>query len=143
MRSIAVETFLAAPPEVVWADLARLESHLEWMGDAERIEFLSVDRAGVGTRTLVMTRVGPFRTRDEMHFTAWDPPRMMAVDHRGLFTGSGRFLLDPSPGGTRFRWQEDIRFPWYLGGFLGAAVARPILAAIWRRNLRRLASRFG
>lgn len=142
MARITVETFLAAPPESVWADLARLDTHVEWMADAERLDFESDRREGPGTRIRVATRLGPFRTSDVMTFTTWDPPREMAVSHQGLFTGEGRFRLDPVPGGTRFRWEETIRFPWYLGGPIGAIAARPVLAAVWRGNLRRLARRF-
>jgi len=138
-----VETDLPATPEAVWADISRLESHVEWMVDVESIEFLSATHRGPGTRMRVATRVGPFRTSDVMAFTAWEPPALLVVSHQGLFTGEGRFVLEPIDGGTRFRWEEDIRFPWYLGGPIGAWLARPVLAAIWRRNLRRLSARFG
>jgi uncharacterized protein YndB with AHSA1/START domain len=143
MARIVVETLIPATPETVWADLARLDTHAEWMADAERVEFASDRRTGIGTEIRVATRVGPFRTSDLMRFTAWEPPRTMAVDHHGLFRGEGRFVLDPDPAGTRFRWEETIRFPWFLGGPLGARVARPVLTAIWRGNLRRLGARFG
>lgn len=142
MAHIGVEVFLAASPEAVWADVSRLDTHVEWMADAEHLEFISEHRAGVGTTIRVATHIGPFRTSDVMSVIAWDPPRLMAVSHQGLFRGEGRFRLDPVPGGTRFRWEETIRFPWHLGGAVGAWMARPVLAAIWRRNLRRLADRF-
>ncbi len=151
----------------MWADISNLASHVEWMGDANSIEFLSVQTGGPGTRMRVATRVGPFRTSDVIEVTGWDSPRVMAVSHgtaavgqgphaaeeagdggprpgreHRLFAGSGRFVLEPIDAGTRFRWEEDIRFPWYLGGPVGAWLARPVLGAIWRRNLRRLATRF-
>ncbi|MBI5156953.1 MAG: SRPBCC family protein [Acidimicrobiia bacterium] len=141
MATIRVEVQLPVPPEVVWADISRLGTHAEWMADAESIEFLTESHEGTGTRIRVATRVGPFRTSDEMEFTAWEPPRLMAVSHQGLFTGEGRFVCEPTATGTRFRWEETIRFPWYLGGSIGAWIARPVLAAIWRRNLHRLAER--
>ncbi|HEX5630769.1 MAG TPA: SRPBCC family protein [Acidimicrobiia bacterium] len=143
MAAIQVAVFIPAPPETVWADLSHLDNHVEWMADAETLRYGGDLRGGVGTTIEVVTRVGPFRTVDVMTFTIWEPPRQMAVAHRGLFTGEGRFVLEPTPGGTRFLWIETIRFPWYLGGPLGALVARPILRTIWRGNLRRLAARFG
>lgn len=140
--TVRVAIDLPAPPDTVWADIARLASHTEWMADAESIEFLGSQQEGVGTRIRVETRIGPLRTSDVMEFTVWEPGREMAVHHQGLFTGTGRFTLEAVPAGTRFRWEETIRFPWYLGGPLGSRVARPVLAAVWRGNLRRLAARF-
>jgi hypothetical protein len=39
------------------------------------------------------------------------------------------------------RWVEDLRFPWWMGGPVGLAVARPLLARIWRGSLMRLKER--
>ena len=145
MRSpeVVVTVDVTAPVEEVWAEAARLESHVEWMADAHAIEFLTDQEHGVGTRMEVETRIGPLRTKDVMEFTVWAPPHRMAVRHQGLFQGTGEFLLERAAGGsTRFTWRERIEFPWYLGGPLGGWTARPILAAVWRRNLRRFAARF-
>lgn len=137
-----MSTPIAAPPEQVWHDVSHLAGHVEWMADAESIEFLDERTTGVGTRMRVGTRIGPFRTADIMEFTRWEEPHLMEVTHTGLFTGSGRFTLTPENGGTRFTWSEEIRFPSYFGGPIGAWCARPVLAMVWRRNLRRLAARF-
>lgn len=91
----------------------------------------------------VVTKVGPFRTTDVMEFVAWDPPREMAVIHRGAFEGRGAFQLEAEGEGfTRLWWREELRFPWYFAGPMGAFVATPILRRIWRANLKRLAARF-
>jgi carbon monoxide dehydrogenase subunit G len=140
---ITVSIDIPAPPEKVWHEVERIEDHTTWMADAVAIEFLSESRRGPGTRAAVETRIGPFRTSDVMEFTVWEPPRVMGVAHHGLFTGTGRFTLEPrDDGATRFTWTEDIRFPWWLGGPVGAFVARPILRAVWRGNLKRLRARF-
>ena len=59
----------------------------------------------------------------------------------GLVTGSGRFTLEPIDLGrrTRFVWQEELTFPWWLGGPVGAYIGgKVVLRAIWNRNLRGL-----
>ncbi|HSM01403.1 MAG TPA: SRPBCC family protein [Acidimicrobiia bacterium] len=141
MRPIEVSVLIPASPFEVWAEVERIEDHPTWMADAVGVEFESATRRGKGTRISVLTRIGPFRTTDEMEFTDWDPPRTMGVAHRGLFTGTGRFTLETEGDGTRFTWTEEIRFPWYLGGPVGGLVARPILARVWKGNLRRLRDR--
>lgn len=112
------------------------------MADAETITFEGEKRRGVGTIMLVLTKVGPFRTRDVIRITSWEELRSIGVVHEGLVTGSGEFTLEPTSSGTRFVWREDLTMPWYLGGRIGATVASPVLAWVWRRNLRRLAERF-
>ena len=111
------------------------------MADAESCRFETDQRRGVGTVLIVETKVGPFRTTDVMEFTTWQAPQVMGVAHQGLFTGIGTFTLAPQGTSTRLEWSEQLRFPWFLGGPLGAVAARPILRAIWRGNLRRLKAR--
>ncbi|MBA3956373.1 MAG: hypothetical protein H0X58_06890, partial [Acidimicrobiia bacterium] len=64
-----VTTVIAARPQQVWPHLAELESHVEWMADAEAIRFTSPQRRGVGTRFECDTRVGPFHLTDRMDVT--------------------------------------------------------------------------
>jgi uncharacterized protein YndB with AHSA1/START domain len=143
MARIRVSTTLDAPPERVWADIEDVGSHAEWMADAVAIRFLSDQRQGEGTRFECDTRVGPITLTDVMEITEWEPERAMGVDHVGVVGGTGRFTLTPIWGGrTRFQWEEELRFPLWLGGPIGALVGRPVLAWIWRRNLRALQRRF-
>lgn len=142
MARVRVEQAIAAPPDVVWEDIADIASHAEWMADAESITFLTDAQTGAGTRMEVLTKVGPFSLTDVMEFTSWEPPERMAVRHQGLVTGEGAFSLHESGDGTQFVWDEELRFPWWLGGPITAFFAAPVLRAIWRANLRRLAARF-
>ncbi|MFQ5517692.1 MAG: SRPBCC family protein [Acidimicrobiia bacterium] len=141
MRPITVSIDIAAPAAAVWADVADLASHAAWMADAESIEFLSDRRAGVGTKMKVATRVGPLRTSDIIEITVWEPQNMIGVAHRGLVGGSGAIALTTIGEGTRFTWSETLVFPWWLGGAVAAAAARPVLTAVWKRNLSRLKRR--
>ncbi|MDP9143967.1 MAG: SRPBCC family protein, partial [Actinomycetota bacterium] len=72
-----------AAPGRVWAELADLASHSEWMTDADTVHFLSDQTAGVGTQFRVPTRVGPLRTTDLMTVVEWDEGKAIAVDHQG------------------------------------------------------------
>lgn len=145
MPRLTVRTVLPAPPEEVWADISDLSSHVEWMHDAHSIEFTSDRTSGTGTTFDCETRIGPFRLVDRMRITSWEPARRMGVEHVGLVRGTGVFTLRPvrrRRDQTRFVWRERLRFPWYLGGPVGAFAARPVLRWVWTRNLRNLRARF-
>jgi len=138
MPPIEVSTVIAAPPAEVWAHVADVTSHVEWMTDAEAIRLTSGQRSGVGTTFECDTRIGPLRLTDLMEVTEWEEGAAMGVAHSGLVTGSGRFTLRPEAGGTRFTWAEELRFPWWMGGAAGAVVGRRVLERVWRGNLRAL-----
>ena len=142
MASIRVSRDIAAPIERVWREVEPIENHVQWMADAESIAFVSDQRRGVGTAFTCRTKVGPIHLTDKMRITRWEPQRAMGVEHVGLVTGSGVFALEAlGPGVTRFVWEETLRFPWWLGGPLGALVGgKIVLRGIWRGNLRRLAA---
>lgn len=136
---VRVRITLPASPKDVWTIIEPIERHVDWMADADSIYFTSGQTRGVGTTFDCVTRIGPFRTVDRMEVTAWDPPRRMGIEHQGLFTGQGRFTLRRTRfGRTRFSWSERIRFPWWLGGPVGALLAKPVFFLVWRGNLRRL-----
>src|SRR5262245_21115943 len=110
------------------------------MRDAAAIRFATDQTRGVGTRLLVDTKVGPFRLTARMTITEWVPEVVMGVAHTGAVAGRGRFTLAPGDrGGTRFSWDEELHFPWWLGGPAGALVGgRLVLRGLWRRNLAAL-----
>ena len=145
MSRIRVSTTLPAPPSEVWAAVADLASHVDWMADAESIRFTTRRRTGVGTTMEVDTRVGPFRLTDVLEVTEWRPGRSIGVRHDGIVGGTGRFTLRrrwARPGSTRFTWEERLVFPPWLGGPLGAVLAAPVLRRVWKGNLRRLREHF-
>lgn len=136
---IRVSVVIDAPPEVVWRAVEPIERHVDWMTDAVSITFTGATRRGVGTSFDCVTRIGPFRTTDRMTITQWTPRRAMGIEHHGVVTGRGRFTLGRRRHDrTRFTWTEKLRFPWWMGGPVGALAAKPILRAVWRRNLRTL-----
>jgi hypothetical protein len=139
MPRIEVATTIEASPDEVWAAVEDIGSHVEWMADAEAIRFTTDQTSGVGTRFECDTKIGPLRLTDHMVITAWEPGRSMGVRHTGLVTGEGRFTLTATPDGrTTFAWQEELRFPWWMGGAVGGTAGAPVLRRVWRGNLRRL-----
>lgn len=141
MSQIRVAIEIDAPPARVWEVVEPVERHVDWMHDAVAIRFTSDQTRGVGTEFLCDTKVGPIKLVDKMEITEWTPGEVMGVRHIGLVTGSGRFTLEPIDLGrrTRFVWQEELTFPWWLGGPLGAYIGGKVaLRPIWKRNLRGL-----
>lgn len=141
MAGVHVEIEIDAPPARVWEVLEPVERHVDWMHDAVAIRFETDQTRGVGTRFLCDTKVGPLTLVDRMEITEWVPGAAMGVRHTGVVTGTGRFTLTPIDldRRTRFAWAEELRFPWWMGGPLGALVGgRVVLRPIWRRNLRAL-----
>lgn len=139
MSRVRVSTVIDAPPRRVWAAVRDISSHVDWMEDAVAIRYTSRSRDGVGTTFDCDTKVGPFRLTDRMEVTEWSEGRAMGIRHVGLVRGTGRFTVRRSyRGGTRFTWDERLRFPWWMGGAPGSVVVAPVLRRIWRRNLANL-----
>jgi uncharacterized protein YndB with AHSA1/START domain len=136
---LSIGITIDAPPAEVWRAIEPIERHVEWMTDAVSITFTSTIRRGVGTQFECLTRVGPLRTTDRMGVTEWVPDESMGIEHHGVVTGSGRFTLRArGASSTDFTWTEELTFPWWMGGAAVAAAAKPVLRAVWQRNLRNL-----
>jgi hypothetical protein len=74
-----------------------------------------------------------------MEITTWDPPRELAVLHRGRFSGTGAFRLEPLGGGTRFTWWEAFEPPMgELGEHVHSLLVRPHLERVFSRSLANL-----
>ena len=139
---MVVSTTIDRCPQDVWADVRDISSHVTWMQDAAEIRFLTDHVEGPGTRFECDTKVGPFKLTDVMEITEWEEARRMGVRHVGLVEVTGVFTLDDlGSDRTEFKWEEDLVFPWFMGGPIGAFFARPVLRLIWKWNLTRLKAR--
>ncbi len=135
MSAISLSLSLRQNPTEVWDELRHIERHVHWMNDALSITFLTEQRAGVGTTFSCLTKVGPLSTRDVMTVTRWEDGRCMGVAHRGMISGEGVFTLTDEGAGTLMTWEENLHFPWWVGGAVSAAIMAPVLRWIWRKNL--------
>lgn len=139
MFEIRTDIALPHPVDRVWEAASDIADHVNWMADAREIRFLTDHRSGVGTRFECLTAVGPLRTTDVMEITRWEDGHLIGVHHQGLVTGDGAFVLEPlGSRTTRFSWRETLSLPWWCAGPAGEVVVRPVLATVWRRNLRSL-----
>lgn len=138
MSSIRVSTFISAPRHHVWEAVRDIGSHVRWMHDAKSIRFVTHQQAGVGAVFDCDSKLGPFRITDRMEVIEWRPGRAMTIRHVGTVRGVGRFSLRRRRHGTLFVWKEVLRFPWWMGGPVGAAVAGPFFRHMWKKNLRNL-----
>lgn len=137
--TVRVCTTISASVATTWAAVERIETHVEWMADALSISFTTDQHRGVGTVFECVTGVGRAHLTDTMSITEWRPLESMGVEHRGVVTGRGRFTLEPAgTDQTRFCWEEQLVFPWWLGAGVGGRVAQPLLSRVWSGNLRRL-----
>jgi len=140
--TITISTSIPLPVAAVWDELRHIDRHVEWMNDAVALTFITDQREGVGTSFHCKTRIGPFVTNDVMTITRWESETVMGVEHKGLIKGEGLFFLHGTDHDTTLVWQEELRFPWYMGGPLTAYFAAPVLKFIWRRNLANFHDRF-
>ena len=139
MITVRVCATIEAPIDAVWRAVERIETHTEWMQDAVSITFESEQHEGVGTAFACLTRIGPLSTTDHFVVTQWEPPTLMAIDHRGAVKGDADFRLRALDAArTEFCWEERLRFPWWLAGALGEQIGRPVLHHVWSGNVERL-----
>jgi hypothetical protein len=96
------------------------------MVDLRNLEIVGDTRAGPGTVVKLTSEL--FRlpvVRDTMTIETWSPPHRYDVSHffdlgpLGNVPGTGAFILEPTPGGTIFVWQEELRLPLGPVGELG------------------------
>jgi uncharacterized protein YndB with AHSA1/START domain len=78
MITLRVERTIDAGPQQIWADIADLSTHVEWMNDAVALRFLSDQVAGIGTTFECDTAVGPLRMTDVMTIVKLAPPAASA-----------------------------------------------------------------
>jgi hypothetical protein len=139
VSKIKVSIVIDAPRATVWEHLRDIGAHVGWMEDAVAIRFTSDRRTGVGTTYDCDTKVGILRLTDRMKVTEWRDEQALGVQHVGMVTGNGRFVLRRARGRrTQVVWTERLKFPLWLGSWPGSIVGGRVLRRIWRRNLTNL-----
>lgn len=130
---------LEGTPSIVWRLLVDWERQGEWMLEASDFKVTSPHREGVGVEALATVRIGGISTRDRICVDVWEPERHLGIVHLGWVGGRGDLRLEPrGPRTTRLDWREELVPPWGILGAVGLRVFRPLLARVFRRDLRAL-----
>ena len=138
-KRIKVSTIINKPLEVVWDEVKIMKNHVNWMQDAAKIDFLSLNESGIDTKMKVLTKVGPFSLNDIITVTKWEEMNSIVVVHEGIVTGEGAFYLSENDdNSTKFEWIEELKAPYYLGGPIAEFFGGFVLKFIWKKNLMNL-----
>ena len=138
-KRIKVSTIINKPLEVVWDEVKIMKNHVNWMQDAAKIDFLSLNESEIDTKMKVLTKVGPFSLNDIITVTKWEEMNSIGVVHEGIVTGEGAFYLSENDdNSTKFEWIEELKAPYYLGGPIAEFFGGFVLKFIWKKNLMNL-----
>jgi hypothetical protein len=124
---------VAAPVEATWAAAVDWDAQGDWvLGTRVRSE-----GQGLGGRIEAFTGLGRVGFLDTMEITVWEPPHRCEVLHTGkVVRGTGVFVVEPRPGGSRFVWEETLELPLGALGRAGWPLVRPLFEAGLRLSLR-------
>ena len=137
MAHLELRMFIRATPQRVWDVISELDAQKHWMVDVRSLDIVSETRSGVGTTLDLQTELyGIPLLHDLMDIVTWEEPREIGIVHRGAFTGTAFFRLDPVPGGTVFVWVEDFKPPLGPLGEFGFVIAvRSHLHKVWSKSM--------
>jgi uncharacterized protein YndB with AHSA1/START domain len=145
---IDVRTFIRATPERVWEVISDLSGQARWMVDVRQLKITSQTKSGVGTVIDLKTELfGLPILHDVIEIVTWEPARELGIVHRGQFSGTASFQLQPFRDGTIFTWLEEYKPPLGpVGELAHELLIRPHMQRVFGRsmdNVRRLAEQPG
>jgi uncharacterized protein YndB with AHSA1/START domain len=97
-----------APPERVFAVLARPEAYADWVVGSDTIRDADPNWPATGSRFHHRVGIGPFKVNDHTEVIELDPPRKLVLHARArpLGTALVSLLLEPQGDGTRVTMHE-------------------------------------
>ena len=126
---------ILAPIERVWPVLADIPGQLRWMPEMKEVAVLTPGPIGVGTVGEATVRLFGIAVTDRVTITRYEPPVAFGIEHDGLFRGEGLLTLTSTADGTAtvVDWVETLVPPWLPA--VGWLVGRPMIAAVYQRDL--------
>jgi uncharacterized protein YndB with AHSA1/START domain len=142
LRSVAIimTEIMPGPPEIVWEMITDWEHQDDWMLEASDFVVLSGPREGVGVEAEATIKIGGITTRDVVRVVEWEPNRRLGIEHDGWVWGRGDIhLTSLGKDLTHVFWREELHPPLGLLGAVGLRAFEPLMARVFRRDLRVLA----
>ena len=132
---------ISAPPERIWPFFVEPERVLKWYSTLRKFEYSGDLRSGVGTPLYIEEQaVGPVM---KLHFevTQWEENEKLAlrlVSGTGVKSYEQQWSLEPTAGGSRFTFAEQVELPYGVLGKLLGLVGERMSAATVDKMLARL-----
>lgn len=126
MGHVESSTTASAPVEFAFAFTEDYRNVPKWMLGVQRVEALTEQTTGVGTRLDGTIDVGPKKITVQLEIIGWTENELLEFDVTGLpgrSTSSWRFEATPD-GGTKITAIAD----WQLTGFAGKALDKILQA---------------
>jgi uncharacterized membrane protein len=105
---------IKSPPETVFAYLADIESHPEWVKWTKDAEVTSLEKTGVGSTSSMKMQVGPRKETVEAIVTEYKPDEFVTWRHTRGMEMTDRLSVVPFRDGTKVAWSVDYKPP--MGG---------------------------
>jgi len=135
--TIELAETMPGPPEVVWHLITDWENQGDWQLEARDFVVTSVEREGVGVTAEATVSIGGITTRDVAEVVAWEPNKLLGIEHKGWVSGKGELHLTAlGSDRTHVFWVETLYPPLGIAGAVGLTVFRPLMSRIFKRDLR-------
>ena len=120
---------IAAPPKKIWPFLIEPENILKWCITFRKFEYAGEQRSGVDTPLYIEEKAAGPMPLMKLNFTVteWMENERLAFS---MTSGTGvkgyeqKWIVEPTPSGSRFTFTEDVELPFGIIGKLMGLVGQ-------------------
>lgn len=132
---------VAATPNKVWAFFVEPEKVLQWCITFKKFEYTGNQRSGKGTPLYIEEEVGGMLSKMQFEVIEWKENQELVIR---MASGGNyksyeqRFLVEPTPLGSKVTFMEEIILPYGVIGKLIGILAERMSAATVDKMLAKL-----